>query len=706
MHPTAPATLRVHTALEQALACLAQAGASGQDSLTGPALGALVAALGVTADLQQAGAPPEWQPQLRLRLENTREFGFVLSARTGGALAAQARAPGAGTCTAVACTLTHPADFLHHLQSNAAYQSMAQAAQLRGLPAPDEGLRICLEHLLALASAQEAAATDGKPGMQCLELDLLAAEGGLQARHAQCRLAAPTPRRQPRPQHKIDRLLHPARIGVIGVSSTSMNFGRIILKNLVGSGYPKDQLCIIREGEAEIDGVQCIASLQTLAQPLDLLIVAVAAQAVYALVDEILETNSVHAVMLIPGGLGETHASKEPAAELAARIQAAHGKADGGPIFLGANCLGVVSHAGGYDSWFIPLERLPKPPKKPVRRAAMVSQSGAFMITRLSQNPWLDPRYMLALGNQTDLTHGDMMQYFAKHPDIQTIGVYIEGFRDLDGLDFARAVREATLGGKQVVVYKAGRTPAGALTAQGHTASQAGDPDVFDAVVGHAGAIVAHDFSSFDDLFYLAGELHDKHLGGARLGGISGAGFEAVGIADSTCAADYAMQMGALQADTVTRVQDILRAKKLDTLVEVRNPIDINPGADDEAHLQVVQAFLDDPGIDAVVVGLDPTAPMVRALASSQLRPGYDLQDPKSTAQLMPALVRANDKPVIGIVDAGTLYDAMAAALMDQGVCVFRNCARGTRALARYAAARIYAQSLRSAQSGHPPGTR
>ena len=33
----------------------------------------------------------------------------------------------------------------------------------------------------------------------------------------------------------------------------------------------------------------------------------------------------------------------------------------GGPIFLGANCLGVVSHPGSYDSWFIPLERLPKP---------------------------------------------------------------------------------------------------------------------------------------------------------------------------------------------------------------------------------------------------------------------------------------------------------------------------------------------------------
>jgi acyl-CoA synthetase (NDP forming) len=165
--------------------------------------------------------------------------------------------------------------------------------------------------------------------------------------------------------HKIDKLIHPRSIGIIGVSSANMNFGRIILKNLMGSGYPKDNMCIIRPGETEIDGVRCVESLKALDHKLDLLIVAVAASAVYELVDEIIETDAVESVMLIPGSLGETKASREPAAALAGRINAAHGKPGGGPVFLGANCLGVVSHPGGYDSWFIPLERLPKPQKKP-----------------------------------------------------------------------------------------------------------------------------------------------------------------------------------------------------------------------------------------------------------------------------------------------------------------------------------------------------
>ncbi len=355
----------------------------------------------------------------------------------------------------------------------------------------------------------------------------------------------------------------------------------------------------------------------------------------------------------------------------------------------------MVSHPGSYDSWFIPLERLPKPQKKPERTAAMLSQSGAFMITRLSQNPWLDPRYMLAVGNQTDLTHGDMLAWFAERPEIETIGIYLEGFKDRDGLDFVKAVRKAVKNGKDVVVYKAGRTAPGIGGALGHTASIAGSPALFESVVRHAGAIVAEDFTAFDDLFYIAGALHGKKIGGARLGAISGAGFEAVGMADSIESENFSMEMGALGAATVKRVEEILAAKRLDALVEVGNPIDINPGADDEAHLQITEAFVQDPDIDAVVVALDPTAPAVRALEESKLRPGFDIRDPKSTVHLMPPIVDANEKPIVGIVDAGRLYDAMAAGLMDRGVCVFRNCGRGTRALVRYVEARLYADALR-----------
>ncbi|HMY79857.1 MAG TPA: CoA-binding protein, partial [Thauera aminoaromatica] len=512
---------------------------------------------------------------------------------------------------------------------------------------------------------------------------------------ARCSVGAPPPLRVARPIHKIDRLLHPERIGIVGASASGMNFGRIILRNLLGSGCAPERLCVIRPGGGEIDGVACIENLAAIEGKLDLLIVAVAADAVYPLVDEIIAAGTVEAVMLIPGGLGETAKSRAPAADLAARINAAHACGDGGPIFLGANCLGVVSHPGRYDSWFIPLERLPKPQKAPERRAVMLSQSGAFMITRLSHNPWLDPRYMIAMGNQTDLTHGDLLSWFAAREDVDSIGIYVEGFRDLDGLAFARAVRRAVLAGKQVVVYKSGRSEAGQAGVMGHTASIAGDPVLFASVLAQAGATVTDDVEVFDDLFYMAGTLHAKRIGGDRLAAASGAGFEAVSAADAIVGETFSMRMAALSADTVGRIEAVLAEKKLAALVEVRNPLDMNPGADDDAHVRITAAMIEDPEVDAVVVGLDPTAPMVRALEQSRLRPGYDLSDPESTVHTLPPLVARTDKPIVAVVDAGRLYDAMAAGLMDRGVCVFRNVARGTRALVRHVEARLDAERIR-----------
>ncbi|MCK6409013.1 CoA-binding protein [Thauera sp.] len=648
------------------------------------------------AGLQLAPAPAN-AVELSVRVHATREFGLVLSAGAGGLDGALDAANFARDRAAVhaAVELTDGTDFIERFKRTIAWQRIAALCTRRGLDTPSAALSALFDAVLQLAAGGHPEAEGAQVAVQELTLECACDGATLAIVAAHCSVGAPPVLRVARPLHKIDRLLHPQRIGIVGASATGMNFGRIILRNLLGSGCTPERLCVIRPGGGEIDGVGCIENLAAIEGKLDLLIVAVAADAVYPLVDEIIATNTVEAVMLIPGGLGETAKSREPAAALAARINAAHAHGDGGPIFVGANCLGVVSHPGRYDSWFIPLERLPKPQKLPERRAVMLSQSGAFMITRLSHNPWLDPRYMIAIGNQTDITHGDLLSWFAGRDDIDTIGIYVEGFRDLDGLAFAHAVRRAVLAGKQVVVYKSGRSEAGQAGVMGHTASIAGNPVLFASVLTQAGASVTDNVEVFDDLFYMAGALHAKHIGGDRLAAASGAGFEAVSAADSIVGETFSMRMAALEADTVRRIEAVLAEKKLAALVEVRNPLDMNPGADDDAHVRITAAMAEDPNVDAVVVGLDPTAPMVRALEQSRLRPGYDLADPESTVHTLPPLVARSAKPIVAVVDAGRLYDAMAAALMDQGVCVFRNVARGTRALVRHVEARLDAERLR-----------
>jgi len=154
------------------------------------------------------------------------------------------------------------------------------------------------------------------------------------------------------------------------------------------------------------------------------------------------------------------------------------------------------------------------------------------------------------------------------------------------------------------------------------------------------------------------------------------------------------MEMATLEPATLERLGEILKEKKLDALMEVRNPFDINPGADDEAHLQCTAAFAADPNVDAVVVGMDPISPMIMALEQSS-RQGFDINNNNSQANSLPQLVASTDKPIIGIIEGGPLYDTFTARLMDQEVCIFRSCERGVHALVHYVEGRLNADRIR-----------
>ncbi len=634
--------------------------------------------------------------ELLVGLRNTREFGITISAGLGGSNT-ELFADNFVNNMAVtsASSELHDGDsFFKLFKKGLAYNTISGQSRGQERLVSDDLLISCFDAMINLASFYSPCNPDAPFVIEELEINPFAfAKGRIIPLDGYCRFAKPSRCLNPRPIHKIDKLLHPSSIGIVGVSANKMNFGRIILSNLIASGYEKSKMSILRSGIDEIDGVKCIEDLSSLEEKLDLLIVAVGADAVFILVEELILSKKVESVMLIPGGLGETEASRKPAARMSALINNAHSGADGGPIFLGGNCLGIVSHPGGYDSWFIPKEKLPRPQKKQRRSSAFISQSGAFMITRLSQIPWIDPAYMAALGNQNDLTHGDMISYFAENPKVDIIGIYAEGFNDLDGLNCAKAVRAAVLKGKQVIVYKAGRSKAGRNAAMGHTASIAGDHKICEELLQQAGAITCSSISEFNDVFYLANLMHDKKIAGNRLAAVSGAGFETVGMADSVKVDGYSLQIANFKPETNKRLKEILASKRLDALMEVRNPFDINPGADDEAHLLCTAALCEDPGVDAVVVGLDPLSPMMRTLESS-LRAGFDINSEDSIATQMPKMVAAQEKPIIGVMDGGELYTPVINKLRDNGVVVFRSCDRAIAALNKYTQGRLQAERI------------
>ena len=643
--------------------------------------------------LQVQFMPPDSEAfgnELIVGLRRTREFGMVISAGLGGTdTELYAERFRKGQAIAALTAMTDGETFFRLFRQTVSYRKLAGLTRGQRRIVTDDQLIECFESFIRMGNYFSPDNPGAPFVIDELEINPFAFTDYLMVPlDGMCTFSLPEKEPAARPVARIGNLLHPGRIGIIGVSAKRRNFGRTILENIIGSGFDKDRIVILRDGEPDPSGVRCVPDLRSVDEPLDLFIVAVGAEHVPGLVDEILETGAARSVMLIPGGLGETEESKEIAARMIGRIREAHGRGDGGPVFLGANCMGVISRPGNYDTWFIPAEKLQAARQTSWRRTAIVSQSGAFLLNRFSQAPEMSPAYLISMGNQTDLTLGDMMRHFISSDEADVIAVYAEGFKELDGLRFAQAVREAVRNGKQVIFYKAGRTPEGKNATSGHTASLAGDYMVCENCIRQAGAIMARNFTEFQELILLAEAFRNDAVNGRRLGAVSGAGVEAVGMADSIQSDEYSMSLGAYAESTRSAMQSCINEKHLDKLVTIANPLDINPGADDEVHARMAELMLKDEGINAVVIGLDPHSPVTHTLAETEAE-AFRMDAPGGILERLSAVRDRFRKPLVAVVDGGAQFEPFRKALRERNIPVFPVCDRAIATLSLYIEARL-----------------
>lgn len=644
--------------------------------------GARVAGVLVVEFVETGGAG--FGQELFVGIRATREFGPIIAAGLGGVdTEFFAEKFQAGIAVAKALALDTNADeFFELFQATAAYDVISGKARGHRRVASDGELLRCFRAFIALARRFCAPGHDG-PQLAELEVNPFAfVRQRVVPLDGRARLGKLEPAPRPRPLAKIRRMLEPRSIAVVGASAQRMNFGRIILNNVVACGFPIDGMSAVHEEATEIDGVRCAPSIDQLPGDTDLLVVATGSETLPKLSAQIAASHRIASVILIPGGVGETEGTADFQRHMRRLFSDSHARGDGGAVVLGGNCLGIRSRAGRYDTFFVPEMKMDSRREQSPRPLALLSQSGAFIVSRMSNLPALDPTICVSLGNQVDLTVSDMLRVVAERDDIQCVGVYMEGFNDLDGLAFVRAVGEATRAGKTVIFYKAGRTAPGREATAGHTASVAGDYDVCQAVAAQAGAMVVDTFKEFEQLLELATLLHGKRVGGRKLGAISNAGFEAVGMADTIRGARYKLDIAPLAAETVERIRAASAKAKLAALVNARNPLDLTAMAGEEAYEACAQAMIDDDGVDAVIVSVVPLTP---ALATTE----NELGRAGSLVERLPAQFRRCPKPMITVIDAGHTYDALSQALRDRGVPVFRSCDQAVRSLGRYICHRL-----------------
>lgn len=476
-----------------------------------------------------------------------------------------------------------------------------------------------------------------------------------------------------RPVAKIDRILAPRSAAVIGVSDKGMNNGRIILRNLVDNGFDIKRLYVVKTGTDQIDGCRCVPDIASLPEKVDLFVLVIPAAQAPACIAELAELDKAEGVIVIPGGLEEKSGTEEIVARMRVALDASRSGSGGGPLLNGGNCLGIRSVPGRYNTLFIPEYKLPMPKGK-VAPLAVLSQSGAFAICRISKHPDINPKYVITCGNQMDLTVGDYLERLEADQEIQTFAVYIEGFKPLDGEKVLRACRRIVDSGRTVIFYRAGRTAAGAAASASHTASIAGDYPVTRELLGQLGVVVAETLDEFDDLVTLFNLLQGKKAGGLRLGAVSNAGFECVAFADNLgrlSIAEFSPAAG-------PRLEQVFADAKISGIVDVHNPIDLTPMADDAAYYESFRAVMEDTNVDTGIVGIVPLTVRMNTLAAAAHHT-EDVSREDSIAGRYGQLIKAGNKPWVAVVDSGDLYDPLVRQLERHGVPTFRTADRALK---------------------------
>ena len=396
----------------------------------------------------------------------------------------------------------------------------------------------------------------------------------------------------------------PATMAVVGVSLRNDQHPANVIytKNRLRydtRAYPVSDRPGIYQGE------RVYGRLSEIPEKIDLLVIAARAEKVPDLLAEGIEAGAGGAV-IISAGFAET-GRKEIQDGMVSMARAADFP------FVGPNCIGIYSPPW-LDTFFIPSERLVRPERGNI---AIVSQSGGLLIDQMirfaGQSVGLSSA--ISIGNKAMIGELDLLRYFAEDPETEVIAFYIEGFDRNEGRRFVQACRECS---KPVIVLKSGKTPGGTEAISSHTASLAGDYDVFSSALAQHGIVEARNefqLTAFSEVLSCYRTAID-----GRIGILSVSGGHGVLATDACSAAGLPVPVfseglqGRLREKASPRIQSI---------ASFRNPVDLTGSAVDEDFFAVAHVLSDSPEIDCVILLLLPYVPGITSDLGARLSQVY-----------------------------------------------------------------------------------
>jgi acyl-CoA synthetase (NDP forming) len=382
----------------------------------------------------------------------------------------------------------------------------------------------------------------------------------------------------------LDRLVRPRTVAIIGASSDPSRTAGRPFKYLQMHGF-RGTTYLINPRATSIDGLPCYPSIDALPTTPDVGLILVGPERVLDAVHELAALGTPTAIVLA-GGYAEV------GGEGIERQQALR-EAAGSMRLLGPNTIGIVNVVDGTVlTPSIALEITPLTPG----RVGLVSQSGGLLGSILSRAEAKGVGFsrLIATGNEADIEAAEAVDYLLDDDATEVIALYIEGLRN--PARFRAAARRAASLGKPIVVFKIGRSEAGARSASSHTGAMAGADRVYDAMFEQHGVIRA---ATYADLIDVPAALTSKRRpAGRRMGILTSTGGAGVLVSDACGMVGF--EAPPPDEATVARLSTVLVGE---ASVPDRNPIDVTlAGLSSDIFRAAIGALLDSPTYDVVGV--------------------------------------------------------------------------------------------------------
>jgi acyl-CoA synthetase (NDP forming) len=370
--------------------------------------------------------------------------------------------------------------------------------------------------------------------------------------------------------HRLDPLLRPRSIAVLGATEREGTVGRHTVENLLKGGY-EGGLYAVNPGRKSVLGVPCYPSLAELPEPVEQVIFAVADTRVEAALDEVV-AHGARAATLMSTLVIEGDGAPPLRERVLAKIRKA------GLVVCGANGMGFYNFAEGI--WGCGFRT------RSHRRGgnvAYVSHSGSGMCGLVDCEERIDFNLVVSTGQELAVTMDEYLDYALDMPGTRAVGLFMETARNPAGL--VAAFEKARARGIPIVALKVGRTPLSARLTVSHSGAVAGEDAVYDAIFDRYGVHRARDMDELATTLILFAQPHPVGAGG--LVSIHDSGGERQLLID--LAHDRGVPLTPLSAPTTRTLESLL-----DPGLPAVNPLDAwsTGGPDFDATMQQCFATL------------------------------------------------------------------------------------------------------------------